>query len=95
MAAGKRAMAMARRCSALGLERARERAEAEVRAEAAPWCSRDPLGPDRWGRGWRTDATARPHGGNGLRPVGHGRLKKLNGSPKTMTNRAISSLIIS
>jgi hypothetical protein len=50
---------------------------------------------DQWGRGWRTAAMARPRGGNGLRPVGHNRLKKLNGSPKMMTDRATSSLIIS
>jgi hypothetical protein len=36
------------------------------------------LRPDRWDRGQRTGATARPRGVHGLRPVGHSRLKKLN-----------------
>jgi hypothetical protein len=56
-------------------ERERE-AEAEVKEDAASWCSRGPLGPDRWASDRRTDATAHPRGGRFLILVGHCRLNQ-------------------
>jgi hypothetical protein len=46
-------------------ERERE-AEAVVKANAASWCSRGPLGPDQWAHGRYTDATVRPRDGQFL-----------------------------
>jgi hypothetical protein len=62
-------------------ERGREKEWRQHRCTVAPlktpWT-------DRWGHGWRTAATARPHVGTGLWPVGHTELTKLNVTESTM-----------
>jgi hypothetical protein len=65
-------------CLGLGESEREREAEAGVKPNAASWCSRGPLGPDRWARDWRTGTMACPHGGHGLRLVGHCRTESVS-----------------
>jgi hypothetical protein len=80
--------AMAARFVRLGMERAREKGRGASEASVGFVASLRTSRPDRWGRGQRTAATARPRGGTGLRPVSHIELTKLNSTESrfAMTN---------
>jgi hypothetical protein len=95
MAAEKHAAVMASQCVRLGVERARERSRGTSEVEAALWRSRGPLGPNRWGHGQCTAATACPCAGTGLRPVGHRCAECLKRSRHHTTDRGTLVLIIS